>query len=203
MKEVRVDSTNQTNTDIQDNNEAQTKAPKKNKKIFAVVFSLLIVLMVIVIFTNDTDPKLQTFGDVSFMAPGEWTVVEESNEDFEGVPSHMIVISNKSYDGSIQTLNRDEKITPEISKSIIDEFYSDLPNPQDVCSSNTGDITYAGAWCENQRTFNSTVEAAYIVMDANTNLYTVIAFTGDKDTKDQVIDTYRSVKYKDKQLYTN
>ncbi len=43
----------------------------------------------------------------------------------------------------------------------------------------------------------------YLVMDADDNLYTVIAFTGDKDTKDQVIDTFRTVKYKDKQLYTN
>lgn len=203
MKEECVDFTNQTNKEIQGNNDNQTKAPKKNKKVFAFVFAILIALMIFVIFTNDTEPKLQTFGDVSFMAPGEWTVKEEDNQAFEGVPSHLIVISNKSYDGSIQTLKREEKITPEISQSIIDEFFTDLPHPQDACSSNTGNITYAGAWYENKRTFNSTVEAVYLVMDADDNLYTVIAFTGDKDTKDQVIDTFRTVKYKDKQLYTN
>ena len=176
---------------------------KNRKKAFAIIFSVLIAIMVIAVYVKDVEHREHTFGDITFSAPGEWVIAEESNEPFQGLPAHSITISNNSYYATIVKHEADDPISTEISDNIIDDTIKDIPNPQDMSVVKTGDLTYYGSWFEDKHTLESTVESLYVVMDHNANTYTIISFVGDKDTKDNIIDTYHSIKYKGENLYNN
>ncbi len=201
-KEMIVESINQTEANDKKNNATPSNSKKGNKNLFIGIACVLVAVVLLVVFSSDNEPHPQTFGDVAFTAPGEWAVTEEKDEVMGGMPAHTQVISNKSYEGLISTQKNDEPMTPEVRDSVISEFFKGETNYQDKCSSKLDGIAYAGAWSEEIIDTDEIVQATYVVLDEKTNQFTIIVFSGDKDYKDQIVDTYKSVKFKNIPLYT-
>ncbi len=195
----------QTNDSVNLTSSEDKKATKSKKpnKIVVIIFSVLVAIMVLVMLTNDNEPKYQTFGDISFSAPGEWKIKEENNDPIGDWKAHTTVVSNGSYEVTIIDMKSEVDITPEISDTVISQFIKELPNPQDVCMAEKGTLNYAGGWFENEKTINSDVEAGYAIMNSSDDSYTVVSISGDQTTKDDVIASYKSVKYKNTYLYEN
>ncbi len=190
----------QNDTLSQENN----KGSKNSKnKLFAIIAGVFVAIVVVVLYINhNNNTSYHTYGNVSFSAPGEWVIMNEKTETvLDFIAATTKVVSNGSYDVTIITMNSPEQITPEIASSVLDSFMQDTPDVKDVCKGSADTFSYAGGWVELKEANKTDIDASFMVINTEYNTYTGITVSGNMDEKNNIIDTFKSIKYKDVVLF--
>ncbi len=144
---------------------------------------------------------VHTYGNVSFSAPGEWKVDKEEEGKFHGIPATTKFVTNEMYSVEMVTMQIPAGGVSALNKTATNDFLSHFNDAQDVQNSSFGDVVYSGAWHSPKGKGNLT-QGAYVIMDSSNNNYTILTISGPRANKDEVVDIFKSIKYRDTNLYT-
>ncbi len=183
------------------NNYDKKDASRKKKRLFTVLISVFVALIMIVVFVEDEPPTEHTFGNITFSAPGEWSIKEEKSDSSSGVNVHTTVYSNGSYTISILDMSIPTGVTSDEKLEILDEFIAKIPNPQDTMTGDKGSVYYSGAWYVTKTFKQKYIQAGYVIVNMDNNDYVVVSISGKDTYKENIFNTYKSIKYKDISLY--
>ena len=173
--------------------------PMKKNKI--ILFSVIALVVGALWFMFPKNNVVHTYGNVSFSAPGKWKVDKEQDGTYHGMPATIKSVTNELCSVELLTFQIPDDKADALNSTVTTDFFSRLNNAQGMQNSSFGDVVYSGAWHDPKDKGNLT-QGAYVIMDAANNKYTILTISGPRANKDDVVDIFKSIKYRDTNLYT-
>ncbi len=141
------------------------------------------------------------FDNIEFTAPGEWKVEMQGPVYPDRGDMYAKIITSSPFQLQMTTTEIPPSKLESVKEGLVYDFKKTNLDVQDYVESYKGTYVYAGGWEKAIVDGVDSIEAMYSILDTESNTYTMVSFVGPITDKAQVIEIFKSAKYKGMPLY--